>query len=268
MIESSLGEGALVRGGRKGQQLESPMVATPSAADHGRTTRYVPVGRRQPLPQPPRHVGDFFHAHRVLHRVVAPLRRVTVRLELLARLESHRDRHHRIAAAMAQQDRHVRVCGRFLRGERFRKGQVARHREDARQPLGVTQARVQRDGAALRKSGQHDARGRYAALPLAIDIARDPARRLGGAGNVRPPGRGERLDVVPGPHHEPVVHRDRSHRRVRKHEAHRQRVGQAEFAHDRHEIMAIGAEPVQQDHRGHGRNRGDSVISKSDSSCR
>ena len=41
---------------------------------------------------------------------------------------------------------------------------------------------------------------------------------------------------------------------MRKHEAHRQRVGQAEFAHDRHEIVAVGAEPVQQDHRGHGRN--------------
>jgi hypothetical protein len=58
----------------------------------------------------------------------------------------------------------------------------------------------------------------------------------------------QRVDVVPGAHHEAVVDRDRPVWRMRKHEPQAHGRRQAEFRHDRLEVVAVGAEAVQPDH--------------------
>ena len=88
--------------------------------------------------------------------------------------------------------------------------------------FGMAQAGLQRDRAALRKTGEHDsAESRCRARFRARSAPRSrPATR---ARHARPPAsRGLRVaafDVVPGAHHVAVVDGHRLHRRVRKHEA-------------------------------------------------
>ena len=62
----------------------------------------------------------------------------------------------------------------------------------------------------------------------------------------------EASNVVPRAHLEAVVDRDGPDRRVRKHEAHGEIVGQLQLRHDRHEVVAVGAQAVQPDHGGLG----------------
>jgi hypothetical protein len=54
------------------------------------------------------------------------------------------------------EDRHVAVRAAARPRERVGRDQVGRQRDDAREPLGMPQSRVQRDRAALRKTRQHD----------------------------------------------------------------------------------------------------------------
>ncbi|MND01129.1 hypothetical protein D3C83_199930 [compost metagenome] len=49
-----------------------------------------------------------------------------------------------------------------------------------------------------------------------------------------------------------VVDRHRAHRRVRENEADRREPGQVQLVHDRHEIVAVGAEAVHPDDGGFG----------------
>ena len=58
-----------------------------------------------------------------------------------------------------------------------------------------------------------------------------------------------REDVVPRAHAHAAVDRDRAHRRVRKHEAERRPRTVDELGHDRPEVVAVGAEPVQPEDR-------------------
>src|SRR5690606_37102894 len=55
----------------------------------------------------------------------------------------------------------------------------------------------------------------------------------------------ESLDVVPGAHDESIVDRDGTLRRMWKYETNRRRARQAELGHDRHEIVAVGAQAMQ-----------------------
>src|SRR6185503_16163747 len=63
-------------------------------------------------------------------------------------------------------------------------------------------------------------------------------------------------DVIPGAHPHALVDRHRAYRRVRKNEAHGETPGKPQFRHDRLEIMAVGSQPVQPDHRGIGLRAG------------
>ncbi len=100
------------------------------------------------------------------------------------------------------------------------------------------------------KPASDDAPGRDAARALARDqrldlrLRRAHARDVGAVRDVA--GR----DVVPRAHPETVVERHRAHRRVRKHEADRQRRRQPHLLDDRDEVVAVGAEAVQPDDGG------------------
>jgi len=56
-------------------------------------------------------------------------------------------------------------------------------------------------------------------------------------------------NVVPRAHRHATVDRDRPHRRMRKHEPQRWPIRVDEFRHDRREIIAVGTEAMQPDHR-------------------
>jgi hypothetical protein len=115
---------------------------------------------------------------------------------------------------------------------------------------------VQRDGAALRESRDHDAPRLDAERALGRDQRAEPGERLAKAGLVRAPLRGERLDVIPGTHPHAHVERHRADRRVREHEADARVRGQLQLRHDRHEVVPVGTEAVQPDHAGRGLRRG------------
>ncbi len=116
----------------------------------------------------------------------------------------------------------------------------------------MAQAGQQRHGAALRKAGDHDAAGGNAAGLFIRDHGLDGGLRAAQAGGVFlhveiGPG-----NVEPRRHLVAVVQRDRNHRRVGEHEAHRAHGRQVEFAGNRHEVVAVGTQAVHQDHRGGG----------------
>ena len=60
----------------------------------------------------------------------------------------------------------------------------------------------------------------------------------------------QRLDIEPGAHRHAAIERHRTHRRVREDEADAGVRGQAQFADDGHEVMAVGAQAMQPDHAG------------------
>jgi hypothetical protein len=66
----------------------------------------------------------------------------------------------------------------------------------------------------------------------------------------------EAEDVVPGAHDVAAVDRHRTRRRVRKDVAHRPDGGELELVRDRNEVVAVGAEAVQDDDRGARRRSG------------
>jgi hypothetical protein len=78
---------------------------------------------------------------------------------------------------------------RFLR-QRIGIDDVGRQPDDAAEPLGVAQPRVERDDAALREAGQHDAIRLHAARLLGGDQRLDAVARRAHAGDV-----GARVDV-------------------------------------------------------------------------
>ena len=154
---------------------------------------------------------------------------------------------------MRHEDRHFPADGCALGGGGGGQRQVARQHHQAGKPLAMAQSGLQCNRATLRKAGDDDAMGRYAAP----DFARDQflAFTLAGAhaGLVFHAHQVGQLDVVPGAHHHAAVDRDRAHRRMRKHEAHpAAQAGQGvhvEFLDDRYEVVAIGTQAVHPDHR-------------------
>ena len=85
-----------------------------------------------------------------------PYQRITPQLQLFARAVAHRIGHHRIMGAVGHEYRRFGVgrC-RFL-GKTFGQRQIGRQRHHAGERFRITQAGVQRDRAALRKTGEHD----------------------------------------------------------------------------------------------------------------
>ena len=81
---------------------------------------------------------------------------------------------------------------------------------------------------------------------LALDERLHPLLRGADAVGVLPAVIG---DVVPGAHPEAAVDGDGLYRRVGEDEADARRGGQAQLGHDGLEIVAVGAEAVQPEHR-------------------
>ena len=67
--------------------------------------------------------------------------------------------------------------------------------------------------------------------------------------DVHPPVYAQIDDIIPGPHPHPHVDRNRPNRRMGKDEPDRQRGRQPEHRHHRLEVVAVGPQPVQPDHR-------------------
>jgi hypothetical protein len=111
------------------------------------------------------------------------------------------------------------------------------------------QAGVQRHRAALGKTGEHDVFGRYAELVLGFDQCKQDARRIREARFVLAMHEIQPFNVIPGAHDHAGIDGHRAHRRVRKQKAHRPVLRQIELRDNRIEIPAVGAQPVQPDHR-------------------
>jgi hypothetical protein len=209
------------------------------------STRPMRGGGEHPA-QPRADLGDLRGAHGVRHGVLVPLDLIAQGLERVARSPSPRERNQRVLGAVRHEDRHVAIGGVGLGGEGVGQGQVGRQREDAREALGIAQPGVERDGSALGETGQDDSMARDAPRLLPLDERLDLLLGGADAGGVLAAIVG---DVVPGPHGEAAVDGDGLHRGVREHEAHAPRRGQAELRHDGLEVVAVGAETVQPDHR-------------------
>ena len=115
---------------------------------------------------------------------------------------------------------------------------------------------MERDRAALRKPGDDDASRRDAPVLLASDQRLDLPLRLAHAREVGARSEIGGQDVVPRAHPHAVVDRHRAHRRVREHEAQREPRRQRQLLDDGNEVVAVGAEPVQPDHRRVGGRTG------------
>ena len=148
------------------------------------------------------------------------------------------------------EDRHARVRRAALGGGRGGERQVGRQRDDAGQRSRMAQAAGQRDRAALREAGEHDALGRNAALVLARDQRFDLRRSTRGC---RPRPAARAIATPRMSYHArigmPPLIVTGAHRRMRKHEAQRRPVAVDQLRHDRREVVAVGAEAVQPDHR-------------------
>ncbi len=105
------------------------------------------------------------------------------------------------------------------------------------------------DRPPLRETRQHDAFGADAEGAFCFD---QRARRLPGGADARLVGFGEveTADVEPGAHGHAAVDGDGARRCMRQDETHPERGGKAERRHRGLEVMAIGAEAVQQDDAG------------------
>ncbi len=184
-----------------------------------------------------------------------PLDLVAERLDDLARLFGAGKRHHRILHAVRHEDRRTQARFAALGAGDAGQRQVARQAQHARQFLGMAQTRLQRHRATLREAGQDDARGRDAARFFAGDQRLDLQLRCAQAAFVFAPREVGGDDVVPRAHHVAAVDRHRHRVRMREHEADARQAGQVQFAHERHEVVAVGAQAVQPDD-GDGRIRG------------
>src|SRR3954467_15187189 len=112
----------------------------------------------------------------------------------------------------------------------------------------MAQTGLERHRAALGKTREHNAIG--------IDAARFFLRnqlfyrrlRLAQSRFILTPRKVEAEYVIPCAHHVAVIDRYRHRWRMRKYEADRRAAAQIEFAHDRHEVIAIRAQAMQPDH--------------------
>ena len=183
---------------------------------------------------------------------------VAERDERVARLARSRDRDHRIARCRG---RGRSACRGWRRAARRRSCRRA-----AGSPTGRPGRRAARRGAGpvisviaqpwLKPARTMRAAGDAARL-LARDQRLDERLRLAQAGLVLAQRvRVEAEDVVPGAHHVAAVDRHRPRRRVREDEADRADRGEVELVRDRHEVVAVGAEAVQDDDGGARRRRG------------
>jgi hypothetical protein len=195
--------------------------------------------------QPSADVVELLGTDRVRHPVLVPFHRIAELVQQIARLHRPRKRHDRVLRAVRHEDRHVAIDRARLGGELVRDREIAGERHDARDALRVPQSCLQHDGAALRETREHDARGRRAALLLARDQLFHQHLRSAHAALVLAPDR--RVgDVVPGAHHHAGVDGHRLHRRVRKHEANGL-FGKRELGDDGREVVAVRAQAVQPD---------------------
>ena len=128
--------------------------------------------------------------------------------------------------------------------------QVARQRNNATERLVVTQAHVQRRGAALREPGQDDSPRRDPGDALAGDVRLDARTRGNQPCLVVAPLRGQFRDVIPGTHRIAGIDGYRPHVCMRKDEPDARAVRKVQFRNHGHEVVAISAEPMHPDHGG------------------
>src|SRR5436190_16766003 len=112
--------------------------------------------------------GDNLLDHRrMLDRVHVPLNRPAPREQRVARTFCPRELNDRVVRAMRHEHRNVAIRGACLGRHAVGADQVRRQSDQSAQTLGVAQAGVQRDRAALRKAGEQHAPRRDAARRLA-----------------------------------------------------------------------------------------------------
>ena len=184
----------------------------------------------------------------VLHRVFLPLDRVAGRAQPVAGHDAERrsaapDRTGRGTSGSAPAGSPRRV-----RRERRLQRQVSRQREDAGERLGMAQRRMQRDARRPAKIPQ--SRCAPSAMPCARSRRDElPTRTI----DSRIPGSSARPSAVSvlmsyqARMRMPMLSVTGLARRVREHEAQARRGRQLQLRHDRHEVVAVGAEAVQPD---------------------
>ena len=149
---------------------------------------------------------------------------------------------------MCHEDRNAGVVQRDAVDDVFGIVQVRRQRHDARERFGVAQAEMQRDDAALRKSGEHDA---FASMPRARCSSTSSSIDGGGFDRMSAsPASGARGSMsyharIFAP---PLIVTARIGACGKTNLRPARPV--AELRHDRLEIVAVGAEAMQPDHRG------------------
>src|SRR5262245_16388303 len=192
---------------------------------------------------------DLGRANRVRHRVRVPFDRIALARQGVARGLGAAQRNDVVVLAVSHEDRQVPVGRARLFLEGRSKRQIRREREHAGEALREAQRGLQHDRAALRKAGQDEFRRGDAARRFAGNHLLDRLLRCPDAGLVLGSA-AELEDVVPRAHAHTVVDRHRADGGVREHEAHR--LAQLELGHHRLEVVAVGAQAVQPDHRGGG----------------
>ena len=195
-----------------------------------------------------RDIGHLLWVHAVAHGVAVPLHGVTQRGEQLARGLAARREHHRVLCSVGHENGRVRVGGVALCGQGVGQRQVARQRHDTRQRVRQAQAGVQRHGAALRKTGQHDVAVVNAARHLMRHQRADGPGRVANASGVLTAHQVGAQNVVPGGHDIAAIDGDRHLRRVRKHKADGRTAAQVQLGHQGGKVVAVGTQTVQPDH--------------------
>ena len=181
--------------------------------DAGRSGQYTE--------QPVFDILDFFLTKRVLHGVLMSLNCVAQRLQMVTRGGGTRQQHHRVAGAMDHENRHILVGGAAPGSGFVGQRQIARHAQQAGQPVAVAQAGHQRHGAALRKAGQHDEMGRYAARLLAPYRGVNSQLRMAQTGFVLTLRQVSAQNIVLGRHLLDAIEGHRHHGCVRENKTHR-----------------------------------------------
>ena len=161
----------------------------------------------------------------------------------------------RIVRAVRHEHRHVAIRRTRLRHHAIRADQVRRQSDQSAEALGVTNARVQRDRPALRKSGEEHAPRCDAPRRLARDERLDMRLRaphavdVGALVEVRLP------DVVPRAHPHAVVDRHGNDGRMREDETDGERLRQVQRGHDLRPSLAVVAQSVHPDDATHPARR-------------
>ena len=187
---------------------------------------------------------DLLGAHRVRHRVLVPLDRVTELLQRSRGAPGAVDRDDVVELAVRHEDRQVviRRCARSPASRPAAGKSIAPSRPAAARDDAARSAARSRRPARSRPARSFVPRSRAISSSTSFCEARMPASSSGPPPSWRMSYQARmRMPwlMVTGPH-----------RRVREHEAHR--LGEAQLGHDRLEVVAVGAQAVQPDHRSGG----------------